>query len=83
MEENGEFLNHSTVMSLVLHELGHLVYFEHSLKFRVLLKFLYAKATSIGIFDPREKCELRSHHEWERALYATGGFISRKYITVK
>ena len=67
-------------MSLILHEAAHLVYKEHNGGFILLLKYMLARATQQGLFDPREKAEVKSRHRWERALYETGGFISRKYL---
>ena len=64
----------------MLHELAHLIYFNHSDKFILLLKYLFARSTQTGIFDPTELPQIHSKYLWERALYETGGYLSRKYL---
>ncbi|XP_026192449.1 uncharacterized protein LOC34618140 [Cyclospora cayetanensis] len=75
-----ELLQLSTQLGVFFHELAHLRYMNHGLRFACLLASIFRFATERGLFEPGLETELPSPWLWERVVFFCGGFVSDEVI---
>lgn len=75
------FISRGTQMAILLHELAHLKHMNHGKDFMLFLRDIFAKATSLGVFDAAEMVnEIPSPWPWENEIFRTGGQVSNEEL---
>ncbi|KAL4493017.1 hypothetical protein ABPG72_020796 [Tetrahymena utriculariae] len=77
------FLNKTTSMAIMLHELAHLRCYDHSFNFALLLRDIYKSAIKLNLFpNQSEEHMIPSRRSWERVLFQRKGNMTDEELKV-
>ncbi|KAL4426192.1 hypothetical protein ABPG74_002957 [Tetrahymena malaccensis] len=77
------FLNKTTSMAIMLHELAHLRCYDHSFNFALLLRDIYKSAIKLNLFpNQSEEHMIPSRRSWERVLFEKKGNMTDEELKI-